>query len=168
MRLAVTDACIFIDLYLLGIIERFFELDIEVHTTYDVLNELYEHQRKPLFRYQRSGKLTVHLLTHADRIRLYDFSCPRSLSETDKTVIYLALRIEALLLSSDKAVRRFAKQQSIEYHGMIWILDQLLEKELLTPLEASGKLTSLVAGNFLYQNNAELMLEVYKRLKKWK
>lgn len=42
MLIAVTDACIFIDLIELKITAPFFKLDIEVHTTIDVWNELFD------------------------------------------------------------------------------------------------------------------------------
>lgn len=46
MRVAVTDACIFIDLIELDIIGNFFQLDIELHTTVAVMNELYPEQKQ--------------------------------------------------------------------------------------------------------------------------
>jgi len=167
LRLAITDACIFIDLYGLEIISQFFELPIQVHTSFDVLNELFDHQKKILTPFQNAGKLIVHILSEEDRGKMYEIPFPKSLSDNDKTVIYLALQINALLLSSDKAVRRFAKQQSIEYHGMLWILDQLVENGLLKPEEAAERLRRLIKENFIYQNNQELLHEMDKRLKKW-
>ena len=41
LRIAVTDACIFIDLYDLGLVNAFFQLEIEIHTTTSVYFELY-------------------------------------------------------------------------------------------------------------------------------
>ena len=41
MKLAVTDACIFIDLIELDLVSAFFQLHMELHTTVDVINELY-------------------------------------------------------------------------------------------------------------------------------
>jgi hypothetical protein len=41
MRVAVTDACIFIDLIELEMITSFFQLDLERHTSVAVINELY-------------------------------------------------------------------------------------------------------------------------------
>lgn len=35
MKIAVTDACIFIDLLLLDLVEPFFDLELEVHTSLD-------------------------------------------------------------------------------------------------------------------------------------
>ena len=41
MKLAITDACIFIDICDLEITQPFFALDLEIHTSVDVFNELY-------------------------------------------------------------------------------------------------------------------------------
>jgi len=41
---AVTDACIFIDLHDLGLTNSFFNLDLEIHTTSAVLHELHNEQ----------------------------------------------------------------------------------------------------------------------------
>ena len=42
VKIAVTDANIFIDLYNLGLINDFFNLEFEIHTTASVLMELYK------------------------------------------------------------------------------------------------------------------------------
>lgn len=51
MKLAITDACIFIDLHELDLTVKFFSLEIEVHTSLDVFNELYPDQQKILKAY---------------------------------------------------------------------------------------------------------------------
>lgn len=90
------------------------------------------------------------------------------MSENDKTVLFLAEKIQAMILSSDKAVRNCAKKNSIEYHGMLWVFDKLLETNLLSPSQATQKLETLIKTNLVYQNNAELVKEMNIRLKKWK
>jgi predicted nucleic acid-binding protein len=89
------------------------------------------------------------------------------LSDNDKTVIHLAHQINAMVLSSDKAVRHLAKKQSIEYHGMLWVLDQLIENDLISKSIASQKLQQLINKNTFYKSNVELLLEMDKRLKIW-
>ncbi|SFC65494.1 hypothetical protein SAMN05421747_11783 [Parapedobacter composti] len=74
-------------------------------------------------------KLTVHILQQSDREAMRGFGFPRSLSEMDCTVLYLAERLDAMVLSSDKVVRNFAKRKSIDYHGMLWIFDELVRQE---------------------------------------
>lgn len=167
MKLAVTDTCIFIDLFVLQFINQFFKLDIEVHTTVDVYNELNDTQRQVLDAYIQFNKLYVHEITEEDRINIFSQSYPNSLSETDKSVLYLAKRLDALVISSDGVVRNFAKQKSIEYHGILWIFDRLLDLEIISTVLATEKLSKLTDNNFFYQNNNELMNEINKRLGKW-
>ena len=166
--IAVTDANIFIDLYYLGLTNSFFNLDLEIHTTSTVLYELYSDQQEILRAYQSVGRLEVHNLQEQDFIKIYSEAYPKSLSETDKSVLYIANKINACVLSSDKALRNCAKNKDIEYHGMIWIFDKLVETSVLTPKEAASKLKQLVATNFIFQNNQQLVAEIEKRLIIWK
>lgn len=48
MKIAITDACIFIDLHDLDLTTAFFSLNFEIHTSLDVFNELYLAQQQPL------------------------------------------------------------------------------------------------------------------------
>jgi predicted nucleic acid-binding protein len=168
LGIAITDACIFIDLHSLEIISLFFGLNIEVHTSYDVINELYPYQKEILLEFEIAGKLVIHNITENDRRIIYTQTYPKSLSDNDKTVIHLAVKLDAILLSSDKAVRRFAKSISIEYHGMLWILDQMVENDLLPNVTACEKLKKLIMTNQVYQNNIELVEQMNNRLNKWR
>jgi rRNA-processing protein FCF1 len=168
IKIAVTDACIFIDLYDLGLVALFFNLEIEIHTTSAVYFELYLEQQQVLKAYQSVDKLIVHNLQEKDFIEIYSEEYPKSLSETDKSVLHIANKLNACVLSSDKALRNCAKNKDIEYHGMIWIFDKLVETSVLTPKEAASKLKQLVATNFVFQNNQQLVAEIEKRLKIWK
>lgn len=168
IKVAVTDACIFIDLYDLGLINSFFNLDLEIHTTLSVLNELYLEQQHVLKAYQSVTRLTIHNLQEEDFIEIHSESYPKSLSEADKSVLHIANKINACVLSSDKILRNCAKNKSIEYHGMIWIFDKLVEISVLTKKEATNKLKQLVASNFVFQNNPKLVEEIEKRLNLWR
>ena len=48
MKVAVTDACIFIDLLELDITSLFFRLNLEIHTTVEVVDELFSEQQEIL------------------------------------------------------------------------------------------------------------------------
>lgn len=168
MRIAITDACIFIDLCQLQITSLFFLLDIEVHTSLDVINELYPEQQIVFSAFEKAGKLIVHNLSSADRIRILQQNFPKSLSASDQTVLFLASTLSALVLSSDKVVRQYAKKSTIEYHGMIWIFDQLVNKGLLEKPLALLKLQALIKHNRTYQNNLEMQAELDKRINKWR
>ena len=167
IKVAVTDACIFIDLHDLGLTNLFFNLDLEIHTTFAVLCELYSEQQQILKAYQSVARLTIHNLQEQDFVEIHSEKYSKSLSETDKSVLHIANKIDACVLSSDKTLRNCAKNKSIEYHGMIWIFDKFVETSVLTKKEAASKLTQLVATNFVFQNNQKLVEEIEKRLKIW-
>lgn len=166
-RIAVTDACIFIDIHELNLTPTLFSLPLDIHTTLDVYNELLDDHKQFLTAFISVNKLTLHTLSGEERIALHQEIFPRSLSENDKTVIFLATKLSATVLSSDKSVRNYAKKLAIEYHGMLWIFDQLVLQNVITKEDSAQKLNELITGNTIYQNNKELMTEVYKRIRQW-
>ncbi|MCL2311123.1 MAG: hypothetical protein FWC41_01350 [Firmicutes bacterium] len=168
MRIAITDACIFIDLHDLKLTNSLFSLKLDIHTSLDVFNELYAHQQDVLSAFHSVGKLTIHNISAEDRINIQKQNYPKALSENDKTVLFLAEKIDAIVLSSDRAVRTCAKKKSIEYHGMLWIFDKLVETLLLDSAAAAVKLEMLIKTNIVYQNNVELIKEMEIRLKRWR
>lgn len=167
MKIAITDACIFIDLYKLDLTVKFFSLNIELHTTYDVYFELYQEQSKILDAFISLNKLVVHNIEGHERLKIQSEGFPNSLSEVDKTVLYIASKLEAIVLSSDKAVRNCAKTKCINYHGILWVFDKLISENLLTKTEACSKLKELTKLNPYFQNNTKLMKEFSKRLDGW-
>jgi predicted nucleic acid-binding protein len=168
MNIAITDACIFIDLYELQLTAEFFGLEIQVHTSVDVINELYINQQQLLKAFESVGKLTVHKISESDRLEILKTPYSKALSESDKSVLHLATKLNASLLSSDKKIRQTAKNNAIEYHGMFWIFDQLVNFKLITKQTAIVKLKKLVESNLIYQNNQEILFEMNKRLQSWK
>jgi hypothetical protein len=167
MRLAITDTCIFIDLHELKLTETFFSLELEIHTSLDVFLELYPEQQNLLSLQEKSGKFIIHSISDEERGVIQNLPLSKGLSETDKTVLFLAEKTDAMVLSSDNLIRKTAKQRSIERHGLIWIFDQLVEQNRLTFNEAHQKLSSLKSMNLIYHNNQKLDLEIDSRLRKW-
>lgn len=167
MKVAVTDACIFIDLIELRLLSQFFGLHLQIYTTRDVYNELYPKQQNLLAAYMSVGKLTVHNILPEERTLISMGKYPKSLSDSDKTVIYLAEKNNATVISSDKAVRNYSKLNSIPYHGMLWIFDRLIESNIISANIAVTKIKDLVSRNIVYQNNNELTSEIEKRIQLW-
>lgn len=93
MKIAVTDACIFIDIIELGLSGNFFNLPFKIHTTLDVLNELYPSQRQVLNAFTEENKLVVHCLTDKEMVEISQIAFPKSLSQVDRTVLYTAKKI---------------------------------------------------------------------------
>lgn len=167
LKIAVTDACIFIDLYDIDLITLFFDLELEVHTTSGVYFELNEAQQRVLKAYHSVNKLVIHNLSENDFLEIFSTNYPKSLSETDKSVLHVANKLNACVLSSDKTVRKCAKNKFIECHGIIWIFDELVRLSILTRKEAVDKVNQLISMNYFFQNNKQLMSEIENRLKIW-
>ena len=167
MKVAVTDACIFIDLIELRLLSHFFGLDINVYTTTDVFNELYPEQQKLLRAYKSVGKLCIQNILPEEWAKIALEKYPKSLSESDKTVLFLAKKINAIVLSSDKAVRNYSKQNSVPFHGILWIFDKIIETNLISNEIAVLKINELVSRNIIYKNNTELTSEIEKRVVIW-
>jgi predicted nucleic acid-binding protein len=168
MKIAVTDACIFIDLLDLEMTAYFFNMNIEVHTTIEVWNELDKQQQQVLAAYKSVAKLKVHVLESEDFELIDKTLFPRALSVPDQSILYLAKRMNATLLSSDGLVRKFAEQSSIERHGLFWILDELVAQKVITKPVAYAKLTQLTSNNLMYLNNRKLQKDIQFRLINWK
>ena len=165
MRVAVTDACIFIDLIELDMITTFFQLDLELHTTVAVINELYPEQKQILDAYQSVGKLQVHNLENVDFQAMEKITFPRGLSQEDRSVIYLAKKLGgAIVISSDKLVRDFAGKLNLPFHGIFWILDLMITEKLILADKAISMLHNMTKINSMYQSTL-MKKEIEKRLR---
>lgn len=167
MQVAVTDACIFIDLIELDIVAEFFQLEIELHTTVAVMDELFQEQKQVLEAYQAVKKLHVHNLGEKDYLEMEIIPFPRGLSQEDRSVIYLAKKIgNAIVLSSDKLVRDFAGSVPLPYHGIFWIFDELVKESILPSRMAALALTKLISINSMYRGTGTAN-EIAKRIQLW-
>ncbi|RYD74494.1 MAG: hypothetical protein EOP53_18160 [Sphingobacteriales bacterium] len=166
MKIAITDACIFIDLFELDLIAGFFELDLDAHTSVDVHNELDTEQKEILQPLIDRSQLTIHTLTGEELLAINAAGYPKALSNSDKTVLFLAEHMDAVLLSSDKLVRNTAKNKGIDYHGLLWVMDKLLEQSIISKVLAIQKMKLLMGFTF-YRNNMGLMEEMKKRVALW-
>lgn len=84
LTIAITDACIFIDLFDLDLISSFFNLELEIHTSIGVFYEINEQQQQEVLKkYQADGKLIIHNLQEDDFIKIHSENYPISLSEAE-------------------------------------------------------------------------------------
>lgn len=167
MRLAITDACIFIDLINMELLDVFFQLPFEMHTSEDILVELYDHQVHALRTFSSNNQLHIYAFSPEERSQIEKSNSSRRLSPQDKGVIFLANKLQAILLSSDALVRKTATADKIEVHGAFWILDKLLEHQLLDKLNAFQALEKLFQSNFTISSNPKLLHEYKQRQEKW-
>ena len=85
-------------------------------------------------------------------------------SPADKYLLYLVSQLdEAILLSGEKWMRSWCKKQNIEVHGIIWVLQLLIDHKTIITHQAADYLTThLTINNWL---PAKTCLD---QIEKWK
>ena len=147
MKLAVTDANIFIDLIKLQILALLFNIDMEIHTTKEIVDQLNDSQLVYLTEFIDSGYLQVHYLSALQLQEVIEIAAPRALELADKSVAWLSLQLTATVLTGDGPLRKFCQTKHLEVRGIIWLFDTIVEKGLLSPLSAAEKMESLLRFN---------------------
>jgi hypothetical protein len=162
MKIAVTDANIFIDLIRLNMLALLFSIEMEIYTTQEVVDQLNDSQARELAAFLESRHLKVYRLTEEELEAVIAFEAPRSLELADRAVAWLSIRLAATVLTGDGVLRKFCQTKQLEVRGILWFFDCLVEKELFTPRFAAEKLAEL------QQINPRLpRSEIAIRLQKW-
>ncbi len=163
MRIAVTDASIFIDLIDIGWMERLPRLGFAIITTYDVVAELYDEQQAVLAGLVADQGLEVHGVPEEELSAWRQkVSAASRLSRPDLTVLWLAVRMGAVVLTGDRLMRSTSEGLKLEVHGLLWLFDQFLENGLATRVEAVSCL------RLVMESNPRLpVAECKARLEKW-
>lgn len=146
MKIAVKDANVFIDLEIAGLLDLWFQLGIETHTTIFIREELRVGGHSEALSHFDSGNVRVH------EFEFYEIESINALMEevnraakfNDCSVLYLAEKLGAPLLSGDGALRKSAMRRGLEVKGTLWIFDELIRARLLTPATAIAKLNHLL------------------------
>lgn len=147
MKLAVTDANIFIDLIKLQMLAFLFKIGMEIHTTKEIVDQLNDHQLLSLTQFIDSQHLRLHFLSAAQLQEVITLAAPRSLELADKSVAWLSLRLAATVLTGDGPLRKYCQAKHLEVKGIIWLFDVFVEKGLVKPLSAAAKMESLIQFN---------------------
>jgi hypothetical protein len=163
-EIAVQDANVFIDLELAGLFDQWFQSGIETHTTDLIRAELERGEHTQTLAYFASGHVCEHRLTFEELVEVSALveEVGSKAKLNDCSVIFLAIKLNAMLISGDKPLRRAGKERRIEVHGTLWIFDQLVERKLLPPRTAAAKIEHLRRLD-RYFPEAECQL----RLRRW-
>lgn len=167
MKLAVTDASVFIDLFAADLVHVFFGLPFELHTTVEILNELFEDQQATLMGFIKQEKLNVYELAEEEWMAERELRFAKGLSLPDKSALMYANSLKAIVLSGDMAIRKKAKQLGLEYHGILWVFEQMVEHTLIPKEVAIKKLEALINQNILYKNSKQMQTFFKELEEKW-
>jgi len=166
-QIVVNDTNVFIDLYAIGLLEEFFHLSWEVHTTDFVLQELQrEDQKNAVLRFLEKELLHVAGFGFEEIVEINKlkqrYGEKTNVSLTDCSVWYYAKQNGCILLSGDRKLRNYAISDGVDVKGMLYVFDMLVDAGAISLEVASKKLTLLKAINPRLPEN-----EIKKRLGLW-
>ncbi|MEI6175521.1 MAG: hypothetical protein WCS43_01400 [Verrucomicrobiota bacterium] len=148
MKVAVKDANVFIDLESMGLLDLWFQLEIVTLTSSFVVMELEDGGHDNALACIHAGLAIEAEISGAEMAGAFaDFQDDHGqtgLSEADLSVIYLAIRENAMVLSGDRLLRSSARTRHLEVHGTLWMMDRLVDNGLLKPAVAADRLESLM------------------------
>ena len=164
MQIVVNDTNIFFDLITAEMVEIFFRLPFEVHTTDFVINEIEEEEQKIIIaEIIARGELIVVTSEPTDLEIVYEkMNQNHQLSIEDCSVWHYSEVNDFILLTGDGALRKAALKAGVDVKGLLFVFDELVERGLLLPQLASEKLRILLnAGTRLPQKECD------DRIKMW-
>ena len=167
-KIVVNDTNVFIDLYEVGLLEEFFSLPWEVHTTDFVMLELQrEGQHETVARYRADKRLVVPVLEPKELMEIGDIFQQNmnrtNLSFTDCSVWYYAKVNKYILLTGDRKLRKASTNDDVEVRGVIYVFDCLVGSGIVPHQIAMKKLQRL------YSINPRLPKEeIDRRINLWK
>lgn len=165
MRLIITDTNVLFDIIKVGALPEFFNLDYDICTTVFVIDEIKPSlQREQVETFIRSKQLTVFEFSGEEVEGIVKFDTVRDLKRfTDKSVIWKSIELKCPMLTGDKKMREVAEKLGIEVHGSIWVIDELIRNQLISPVKAIELLKLLIATNSWLPGN-----EIEKRINQLK
>lgn len=165
--IAVSDTNIFIDLIEIGLLDEFFALPWEIHTTDMIIHELKViAQKKRVKDYQTRGILRVKGYDTKEMLTLTKFHTLQrettKVSIQDCSVWLYAMDNNFTLLTGDAGLRNAAARMNVDVHGILYVVDKLVDYKLLSKADATEKLRALK-----YSNPRLPLSEIEKRIHDW-
>lgn len=163
--IAISDTNIFIDLYNIGLLDEFFSLAQEIHSTDFVINELtIKDQKDKVLSFVKSKQLTIKTHSPKELAEIISFhsTCDNNVSITDCSVWLYAKMNKYLLITGDNKLRKSAIASGASVSGILYIFDQLVKQQIIAPDIASKKLTELSRiNNRLPSKEIEVRLNLW-------
>ena len=149
-KLVVSDTNIFIDLIHMGLLRDFFLLPFDITTVDFVIRELKKAgQKETVLEYEARRELKVIEFSEAEIEDIFNLkqSASGNLSFQDCAVWYCAKKTNATILTGDRALTIRAKEDNVEVHGLLYVLDQIVLNKIIPAYLAADKLEELAKEN---------------------
>lgn len=166
-KIVVNDSNVFIDLLDVELLDFFFSLPWEIHTTdtvmleltnegqHDVVQQFVDNKRLRIATFD-SKQLTEIISMHS---KLRDKT---NVSFTDCSVWYYAKSKQYPLLTGDRKLSSSASHDGVEVRGILYVFDALVEHGIIKANDATSRLRQLRLSNPRLPKE-----EVERRIKTW-
>lgn len=139
--IVITDANIFMHLIDAELVGRFFQLEQAVITTQEVFEEIGDEldQLIPFL-----DQLEIILSSEEEIAEIQQMNLAPGLSFADRTIVFHANRNKYVVLTGERLMRSECEMHGLEVHGILWIMDRLVERELIAGCLLADKLEALL------------------------
>ena len=145
MKLIITDTNIFFDIISIGALPEFFSLDYEIFTTVFVIQEIKKSDQKEAIEVFILAKQLNVIQFNPDEIEeITRFVTRKNFRGiTDKSILWKTLQLDCPLLTGDRKLRMEAEEHGVEVHGTIWVIERLVENDMISKAKGIQLLESL-------------------------
>ena len=146
--------------------EELCRLPYEIHTVDFVAAEIEDADQRKIFdELVDGGGIFVDGFTADEVIEIVEehSAVSGNLSIPDCSVCYFARKHQVPMLTGDKRLRRYAEQQSIEVHGILFIFDEFVRHGIVSTAIAADRLEKLLTLNARLPKS-----EIRDRLRRWR
>jgi len=149
MLLAISDASVLVDMADSNLLGPLTRLPYRFVVPDFVVKEITLHTQKEVVDKLVGAKRLWVLTASADELRLMDALLQDypALSFADCSVVILAERHKALILTNDSRMRKISERRRLVCHGTLWIIEQLMREAVVTAAQARRALLLLIEVN---------------------
>jgi predicted nucleic acid-binding protein len=148
-RIAINDANLLIDLFEVDLIDAFFQLNLEFHTTSLIIEELDIEQKAKIQKHIDVNKLIIREIELSEIETFKGLAVQtKKLSIPDLSLYFYAKELkECMILTGDNKLRKEAEKLGFEVHGVLWVFEEMVNHNILEKQIAVRKLEELMKVN---------------------
>jgi predicted nucleic acid-binding protein len=167
VKIVIQDASVLIDLADCDLLDAWFGLGFDLRTTSLVWREVNRRNQKlKLKRYVDAGCFVIEAVGAEALTAIVQLQAGGASRITleDASTLFVAEKLKSILLTGDKRLRQHAEERGIETHGLLWVLDMLVNRGALLPGVAADRLAKLME-----RGTSRLPVqECESRMRKWR
>lgn len=148
--IVIYDACVFIDVINMGILEALSKAGAIIHTTSLVTNEiLLPVQKNAIGKWLNIQVLRYDTIDQYDELNKFRSTIypQKNLSLPDFSVLKLAIDMAVPLYTSDSGLRKVAQIHGVQVHGSLGLVIELYRCGALSKVEAQVAIDKLQETN---------------------